>query len=190
MLKKLLFALLLLPGIADAAPWFIDKNETRIQVEVGYLGNSSLKINFPSFAGVVDFDDSAPQNTDATIKVGTRDLQTGIGFMNTMVQSKDYLNSNQFPDITFKLDRLVQTSKSTADLYGQITLLGTSKPVVFNAKVFRYGPSKRDPAIREAGFNLTTEIDRRLFGSTAGIPEVASILPVRIRLVMTSKEIL
>ena len=188
MLKVLIFALLLVPRVATTAPWFIDKSETRIQVEVGYLGNSSLKINFPSFAGVVDFDDQRPQNTDATIKVGTRDLQTGIGFMNVLVRSKDYLNARQYPEITFQLDKLVQTSKSTADLHGEITLLGTTKPLIFQAKVFRFGPSERDPSVREAGFNLTTEIDRREFGSTTGIPEVASILPVRIRLVMISTE--
>lgn len=188
MLKKLFFALMLMPGIAQAAPWFIDQSETRIQVEVGYLGNSSLKIDFPSFAGRIDFDDRRPQNTDALIKVGTRDLQTGIGFMNTMVRGEDYLNTREYPDITFRLDKLVQTSKSTADIFGQITLLGVTKPVVFKAKVFRYGPSERKDGMSEAGFNLTTEIDRTEFGSTAGVPEVATKLPVRIRLLLTSEQ--
>ncbi len=188
MLKTLLVVLLLTPGIAQAKPWFIDSTETRIQVEVGYLGNSSLKIDFPSFAGRIDFDDRHPQNTDALIKVGTRDLQTGIGFMNTLVRSKDYLNTRQYPDITFRLDRLVQTSKSTADIFGQITLLGVTRPVTFKASVFRYGPSERKQGMSEAGFNLTTEIDRTEFGSTAGAPEVATKLPVRIRLLLTSEE--
>jgi polyisoprenoid-binding protein YceI len=189
MIKKLIFALALVPGVATAAPWYIDHNESRIQVEVGYIGNTSLKINFPSFGGLVDFDDSRPQNTDATIKVATTDLRTGIGFMDTMVRSEDYLDARNFPDITFQLDKLVQTSKSTADVFGRITMLGTTRPVIFKATVFKYGPSDRNPNVREAGFNLVTEIDRTQFGSTAGMPDVATKLPVRIRLLLTSEKV-
>ena len=32
----------------------------------------------------------------------------------------------------------------------------------------------------------TTRIDRTAFGSTGGVPDVASVLPVRIHLLMTS----
>ena len=39
----------------------------------------------------------------------------------------------------------------------------------------------------EAGFDLSGEIDRTRFGSTGGVPDVAAELPIRIRLLMSSR---
>ena len=52
--------------------------------------------------------------------------------------------------------------------------------------MIRYGPAQDDPDRFEAGFDLTGSIDRTAFGSTGGLPQVAAVLPVRIRLVMHS----
>ena len=87
----------------------------------------------------------------------------------------------------FQLDKISQTSKSTAEVDGRITLRGVTRPAVFQAKVFQFGPASDDPARFVAGFDLTGEIDRSKFGSTGGLPDVAAVLPVNIHLVMTSR---
>ncbi len=158
-------------------------------VQVGYRGGKGVTVNFGSFAGQIDFDQKRPQNAKALIKVATNDLETGLGLINRMVRSPDYLNTRAHPEIVFQLDNLVQTSQQTADIRGRITMLGVTKPITFKARVFRYGPNKENPEIFEAGFNLEGTIDRREFGSTAGVPDVAPVLPVKIRLVMTSQPI-
>lgn len=187
-MRKFILALMVcLPTLANAAPWRLNTSESSIQVQVGYLGGKGVTVRFPSFDGPVEFDERRPQNAKATIRVRANKLETGLGFINNMVRSPDYLATKQFPEITFQLDNLKQTSKSTADIAGRITLRGITKKVVFKAVVFRYGPSKSDPNVFEAGFNLTGTIDRRDFGSTAGTPQVAPVLPVKIRLVMTSQ---
>lgn len=88
--------------------------------------------------------------------------------------------------IDFRLTGLRQTSKQTADLTGEMTLRGVTRPVAFAAQVIRYGPAA-DPSRFEAGFDLTGRIDRTDFGSTGGLPEVAAVLPVHIRLLMHSE---
>jgi polyisoprenoid-binding protein YceI len=62
-----------------------------------------------------------------------------------------------------------------------------TRPVRFEAQVFAYGPAKDDPQRFEAGFDLTGQIDRTDFGSNGGLPEVSALLPVHIRLLMTSR---
>jgi hypothetical protein len=62
-----------------------------------------------------------------------------------------------------------------------------TRPVNFQAKVFAYGPAKDDPGRFEAGFDLSGSVDRTAFGSTGGLPEVAAVLPVHIRLLMSSE---
>ena len=107
--------------------------------------------------------------------------------VDSLVRSRDYLAADQYPTITFRLDKLTQTSKQTADVQGRITLRGVTRPVSFTAEGLRLRPGHGRPRRFEAGFNLTGQIDRTDFGSTGGLPEVAAVLPVHIRLLMTSQ---
>lgn len=184
MLKCLALIALMLPGAAFAAPWALDPSTT-VAVDVGWEGKT-VTVKFPSLSGTVDFDQNTPSTARATIKVATTDATTGNAIVDALVRSPDYLGAAKWPAITFQLDKLTQTSKSTARVTGRITLRGVTQPETFDATVFRFGPSRDDAKRFEAGFDLTGSIDRTQFGSTGGLPEVASDLPVRIHLLMTS----
>jgi len=181
----LALALLVLPGLAAAAPWRLDPGTT-VAVDVRWR-DSTVEVRFPTVTGSIDFDADRPERARATISVATRDATTGVAPVDALVRSPGYLAADRFPTIDFRLDRLTRTSKSTAEIVGRITLRGVTRPIGFFAEVFRYGPAEDDPSRFEAGFNLTGSIDRTAFGSTAGLPEVAAVLPVRIRLLMSSR---
>lgn len=185
MLKPLCLLIALLPLPALAAPWKLDP-ATTVTADVDWEGKT-VQVRFPTLSGSIDFDQSRPESAKADISVAAKDATTGVAVVDSLVRSRDYLGAEQYPTITFHLDRLTQTSKSTADIDGRITLRGVTKPVSFKAQVFAYGPAKDDPARFEAGFNLSGEIDRTAFGSTGGLPEVSSVLPLQIRLLMTSE---
>ncbi len=185
MLKPLLLALVLLPLPGFAAPWALDP-ATTVTVDVGWHG-STVQVRFPTLTGAIDFDRDHPERTKATIDVAAGDATTGVGIVDGLLRSADYLDTGTYPTITFRLGKLTQTSKSTAEVAGSMTLRGVTKPVTFVAKVFAYGPAKDDPAIFEAGFDLTGSVDRTAFGSTGGLPDVSPVLPVHIRLLMTSE---
>ncbi len=183
--RILLLLLLAVPSIGRAAPWTLDP-ETQVTVDVAWHG-SMVPVNFPSLSGKIDFDKDHPERAKASIAVSTQDAQTGVAVVDQLVRSRDYLDAEQFPTIAFQLDKLTQTSKSTADISGRITLRGVTRPVNFAAKVTRFGPADDDPGRFEAGFDLSGEIDRTEFGSTGGLPDVAAVLPVRIRLLISSQ---
>ncbi len=185
MYQRLLLLLVLLPLPAWAVPWQLDP-ATTVSVDVDWEGRT-VAVRFPSLAGQIDFDKDRPGNAKAAITVATTDATTGVGVVDQLVRSHDYLDAADYPSITFRLDKLTQTSKSTADVVGRITLRGVTGPVTFKAQVFRYGAAADDPSRFEAGFNLSGSIDRTDFGSTGGLPQVAAVLPVHIRLLMTSK---
>lgn len=185
MLKPLLVILALLPLAAAAAPWKLDP-ATTVTADVGWQGKT-VQVRFPSLSGEIDFDEKHPERTRASINVVAGAATTGVGVVDSLLRSRDYLGAQQYPTITFQLDKLVQTSTSTAEVDGRMTLRGVTKPVSFQAKVFAYGPDKDDPDKFEAGFDLSGSVDRTAFGSTGGLPEVAAVMPVRIRLLMTSR---
>ncbi len=185
MVKLASLLLVLMPGIAWAAPWKLDP-ATAVAVDVGWNGGN-VTVEFPSISGDVDFDQNDVGRARATVSVATGTATTGVAPVDALVRSADYLGAEKYPRITFQLDKLTQTSKSTAEVDGRITLRGVTRPVVFQATVFRFGPAPGDPAKFAAGFDLTGEIDRLKFGSTGGLPDVSAVLPVRIHLLMTSR---
>lgn len=182
---RLALLLCVLPALAQARDWTIGP-ETTVQVEAGWNG-SIVNVRFPTLRGRILFDEKNIAATQATIEVATGDATTGVGLVDRLVRSEDYLGADRYPTITFHLDRLVQTSRSTADVTGRITLRDVTRPAAFKALVIRYGPDPAAPAVFDAGFDITGQIDRVAFGSTGGLPEVSAVLPVHIRLMMSSQ---
>jgi polyisoprenoid-binding protein YceI len=176
---------LLLPTLAGAAPWAIDPG-TEVSVDVRWRGGT-VTVHFPQLAGTIDFDADHPERARATITVSARAAATGLPPVDALVRSEGYLDTAHFPDITFRLERLERLSASTAAISGQITLRGVTQPIDFDATVIRYGPASDNSGRFEAGFDLSGEIDRTRFGSMGGVPDVAAELPIRIRLLMSSR---
>lgn len=185
MIWRLVLILWLVPALGWAATWRLDP-ATRVAVDVAWLG-TTVEVRFPQLSGTIEFDEKRPETAQARISVATQAVDTGLGVVDALVRSRDYLNAAAYPQIVFELDRLTRTSSRTADIDGRITMRGVTKPVSFTAKVIRYGPKADAPERFEAGFDLEGSIDRSAFGSTGGLPDVAAVLPVRIRLVMTSQ---
>lgn len=170
---------------AVAAPWVLDPASS-IGVDVTW-GGGVVTVSFPPPTGSVEFDPAHPDRAKATVTVAAKGATAGSPIVDALVRSPDYLGAEQWPDIAFRLTGLKQTSKQTADVTGEMTLRGVTRPVAFAAQVIRYGPATADPSQFEAGFDLTGSVDRTDFGSTGGLPEVAAVLPVHIRLLMHSE---
>ena len=182
---RLALILALWPALVAAETWRVDLDQTEIRTEVTYLGRAKLGVEFTRFAAAVAFDDAKVGATQAEIAVATSSARTGLGWIDALIRSEDYLNSAQHPEIRFRLDRLQQTSPSTARLTGAGTLLGVTQPLVLDATVFKFGDAAGGH--REAGFNITGTLDRRQFGNQTGFPQVSADLPLNIRLVLTTR---
>ena len=73
-------------------------------------------------------------STDATsgildIKIYADSVNTGSGMKDDKLRSKDFFNAKDDPYITFKSNKIVQTSPSTFDVQGVFTMRGVFKPV-------------------------------------------------------------
>jgi polyisoprenoid-binding protein YceI len=185
MLARLLLVLTLLPAPAVPAPWTLDPT-TSVTADVRWEGKV-VEVRFPTLSGRIDFDAERPETAKATIEVAAGDATTGVAVVDQLLRSRDYLGAGQYPTITFRLDRLARTSRTTAEVDGRLTLRGVTRPLHLSAEVFAYGPAKDDPGRFDAGFLLEGEIDRTAFGSTGGLPGVAAVLPIRIRLLMSAR---
>ena len=182
MLRALILAFTLLSGAVHAATWSL-LPETEVVVDVPWRG-LTVVMRFPDVAGTIEFDERRPETARARIAVATTSVRTGLPPADRLAKSDDFLAARQYPQIDFTLDRLDQTSRSTADIFGRITFRGVTRPIAFKATVVRYEPVAGNRF--EAGFRLQGSIDRTEFGSTGAAGEVPAVLPVRIDLFIRS----
>lgn len=185
MLRVLAFAVALVASPLAAAPWVLQP-ETEVTVDVPWRG-LVVEMRFPDVSGTVEFDERRPETAAADITVDATSARTGLAPADRLARSDAFLAAERYPAIGFRLTRLVQTSRSRADVTGEITFRGVTRPIGFRARVFRYAPADDDPDRFEAGFLLDGSIDRTEFGANGAPGEVPAVLAVRIRLLMASR---
>ncbi|EIK98581.1 hypothetical protein PMM47T1_01045 [Pseudomonas sp. M47T1] len=174
MLKKTLAALalgtaLLTAGQAMAADYTIDKegNHAFINFKISHLGYSFIYGTFKDWTGTFSFDAAKPEDSKISITLNTKSVDTNHAERDKHIQSKDFLETDKYPTATFVSTSVKPTGKNadgklTADVTGDLTLHGVTKPVV--VKTTFLGEGKDPWGGYRAGFEGTTTIKRSDFG--------------------------
>jgi polyisoprenoid-binding protein YceI len=89
--------------------------------------------------------------------------------------------------MVFRSTSVVPTGTDTAEITGQLTIRDVTREIVLQAVLNRLGPSPLFPDITVAGFAVTGQIDRTLWGMTFGAPAIGAVIPIRIDLEMSPK---
>jgi polyisoprenoid-binding protein YceI len=174
MLKKTLAALaigsaLLTAGQVMAADYVIDKQGQHafVDFKVSHLGYSFITGTFKDLDGTFSFDAANPQDAKIEVNVRTASVFTNHAERDKHIASKDFLNADKFADAKFVSTSVKPTGKTAdgkqmADVSGDLTILGVTKPVVVKATFLGEG---KDPwGGYRAGFAGATTINRQDFG--------------------------
>lgn len=169
------------PAQAEAEKFLLDKPHTQVVFSINHLGVANSMGKFLDYEGVIMFDQAEPQKSSVDVTVKTASLDMGDAKWDEHMKSKDFFNVEQFPDMKFKSTAIEVTGEKTANITGDLTILGVTKPVVLATTFIATAPH---PMMQrtEAGFSATTKIKRSDFGMTYGVPmvgdEVSIILEV------------
>jgi polyisoprenoid-binding protein YceI len=174
MLKKTLAALalgtaLLSAGQAMAADYTIDKEGQHafVNFKISHLGYSFIYGTFKDWTGTFSFDAAKPEDSKISIDLKTASVFTNHAERDKHISSKDFLDVATYPDAKFVSTAVKTTGKNadgkvTADVTGDLTLHGVTKPIVVKAVFLGEG---KDPwGGYRAGFEGTTSIKRSDFG--------------------------
>ena len=158
----------LLPGT-----YKVDPDHSTIVFQVDHIGMSKFTAQFRDFTGSLVLDPKSPEASSVVVEVDVASLQTPVrvsapDFDKTLT-GPDWLDGGAHPKITFKSTKVTRTGPDTADIAGDFTLKGVTKPIVLKAK-FNSGwkPNAVDGA--RVGFSATTSFKRSDFGISYGIP--------------------
>ncbi|RON07436.1 hypothetical protein BK659_17995 [Pseudomonas brassicacearum] len=169
MLKKTLAALaigtaLLSAGQAMAAEYTIDKegNHAFVDFKISHLGYSFIHGTFKDWSGTFNFDAKAPEASKIDVVLKTASVDTSHAERDKHIRTPDFLDAAKFPEAKFVSTSVKSTGEKTADVTGDLTLHGVTKPVVIKAT---FNGEGKDPwGGYRAGFNGTTTLQLSEFG--------------------------
>jgi polyisoprenoid-binding protein YceI len=170
-------------GSPPAGTYRPDPAHTRLWFIVDHLGFSKYMALFTKVDATLQFDPEDPEAMSVAATVDLRSLETHNPAtdydFNEIVSGEDLLNAPAHPEATFVSTKVALTGENTADVTGDLTLNGVTKPVVWKASYNGgWGHMPLDPMGARAGFSLETVIKRSDFGIDFGVPEPGSKMGV------------
>lgn len=164
-------ALTTAPAQAQSGEYRFESGHSKVTWSVSHLGFSTYSGQFAGVEGrlTLDAKDVSKSVLDVTIRtaaVGTLDAA-----LDTHLKTADFLDVETFPTATFKSTSVRRTGDRTADITGDLTLHGITRPVVVQATFNQAGPNPMSQ-IYTIGFDARATIKRSDFGITTYVPAV------------------
>jgi polyisoprenoid-binding protein YceI len=163
-----------------AGSYVLDKSHSTVTFGVSHLGFSTFVAGFDEVDAALELDPANPGSASllASAKTASLDIPAPPeGFLDELM-GEQWFDAAKFPEITFKSTAVSLTGPNTADVTGDLTLKGVTRPVTLKA-TFNGGWAgiPPDPNAR-IGFSAAGVLKRSEFGMAFGVPEPGSTMGV------------
>lgn len=171
-------------GSAQAADTYnVDASHSAVIYKVQHLGVSNNYGRFNDIEGTITVDAANPAANQVSLSIKTDSVDTHNEKRDQHLRSADFLNSKQFPTMTFVSKSWAKTA-SGFDVTGDLTLAGTTKTVTVPVA---QGPAIKDPwGLNRTGFETSFVLKRADYG-IKGVPGVGDEITVIIAVEAVNK---
>lgn len=190
--RMLLGALAIFAGMTAAASvradtYRIDKDHTEVRFSWDHLGMSRQSGRFLDVSGRIAFDPDTPEASAVDVRIGLKSLMTGVPALDDqLLKTTDFFDAERHPAILFKSTRVELTTAKTANVVGELTINGITKPVVLSV-VWNFtgehplsGINPVYKGVYASGFSAKAQILRSDWGITRTIPLVSDEIRIAI----------
>lgn len=156
-----------------------DKEHTSIGFSVSHLGYSNMVGRFMEYDGQFTFDEKNPKKSSVDVTIRPAGVSTISTKLDEYLQGADFFNTAKFPDVRFTSTAIKITGAKQADITGNLTLLGVTKPVTLKA---RFNKAEPNPISQQyiAGFSADAVVKRSEFGMSKYVPMVGDEVRIHI----------
>lgn len=166
------------PLDVPAGTYKVDPTHASLTWKVSHLGLSNYTARFTKLTAELSFDPANRGQSKISVTVDPNSIRTDYPFADkkdfdkNLSTGEEWFNSGKYPEISFVSTKVEMTGANTANVTGDLTLLGVTKPVVLDVKLnkaMKEHPFAKKPAL---GFSGTTTIKRSEFGMTKYVPMI------------------
>jgi polyisoprenoid-binding protein YceI len=156
------------------ARWTFEPGHTAAEFRARHMMVTNVRGAFKNVHGTLEFDPDSPRLSSVQATIDATGIWTGQPQRDAHLRSADFLDVENFPQITFKGDQVEVSGDHDYVVTGELTIRGVTRPA--SLAVSYLGQWKtpwweeeggnwvdKGPKLR-AGFVATTEINRHDFG--------------------------
>jgi polyisoprenoid-binding protein YceI len=152
------------PAALAQTQWKMDPSHSHASFTVRHLVISNVRGEFGKMEGTLSFDPDAPEKSRIEATIDTTSIDTREPKRDAHLKSPDFFDTAKFPTMTFKSTK-VERAGDGYEVTGDLTIKGTTKPVVFKVDEVTK-PIKDMQGSERVGVHATTKINRQEFGLT------------------------
>lgn len=142
---------------AAAGTYTIDARHTAVLARVPHAGFSFEVFRFGAVEGTLNWDPANASANSLNVTVATNSIATPVEGFAAELQGERFLNSAGHPNATFVSTAFRQIDATHAEVDGNFTLKGVTKPVTFHVQLIGAGQNQGGGAT--IGFRATAMID-------------------------------
>ena len=146
------------PGVYE-----IDGAHTSVEFVGRHLMITKVRGRFSDVRGQITIDEE-PTKSHVEVEIGVASVSTGNDDRDAHLRSGDFFDVERYPAITFSSTGVKPLRDNTWELTGDLTVHGTTKPVILEVDFDGGGPSPMGD--ERIGFSAATEVNREDFGLT------------------------
>lgn len=156
-------------ALAEPQTYVVDDEHFSMTFEVQHIGYAPVMGMFRKAEGQFEYDQEAKDLTSGSLTFKSDSVFTNHDKRDGHLRSDDFLNSGEFPDITFTVTDFESTGDNTGIVTGDLTLLGQTRPVDVSItlnKAAEYPIGHEDYTL---GMSAETTIKRSNWGMAYGV---------------------
>jgi polyisoprenoid-binding protein YceI len=148
------------PALAEKTTFQIDAIHSSVGFKIRHLV-SKVPGRFNSFSGTIEVDPKEIASGKVSVEIDVASIDTANERRDGHLKSEDFFAVEEHPKMTFESTKIVDKGDGKAEVHGNLTMKGVTKPVVLDTEVLGFGAGM---GAMRAGFEATTTIDRKEFG--------------------------
>ncbi len=146
-----------------------DQGHTEVHFSWSHAGVSMQSAEFSSAKGELVLEPDAVEQSKLNVTIDATSLWSGYPRLDEHLKSADFLEVETYPQITFTSTKIERTGDTTADVTGDLTIHGVTKPVTLKTTLTHRGAHPVGQFLDYykgdwVAFSATTEIDHVAFG--------------------------
>lgn len=151
-------------GVELPAPgsWVVDPSHSSVEVVARHMMISKVRGRFEAFSGTIVVADR-PEDSSVDFVIDAASISTADARRDEHLRNADFLETEKYPQITFRSTAIRAARKGHWDVTGDLTVRDVTRPVTVDIELEGVGSAYGGP---RAVFSAALEVDREEFGLT------------------------
>jgi polyisoprenoid-binding protein YceI len=159
------------PAAVQPGAYTLETSHARVLFALSHLGFSTWYGDFTGAKGTLKLDPKTAAASQLEVTIPAASVLTTNTTLDDELKSPAWLDVAQYPTITFRSTKVTSTGPRTAQVAGDLTFHGVTKPVVLDAKFSGGGADPLSKAYT-VGFEVSGKIKRSDFGVKNYVPMI------------------